>query len=205
VRLSRFDVRDHINCRKNDRWPSHRFYRALQRLKSSIRYIFEIFGVSRFSSFSTQSSEKQTSLLFDWRRPLWRKAASLNIGGVRRGACHEIEMISKSFPDAPTSCPTALSIGSLATGYTKEREPALGAASSSPTIRYFCTRPIAAPEGHRAPKGNSVGRRRIGDDLAVRALAESSANRAKALLLAAAVHSRHRSSAPFDTPREPIG
>jgi hypothetical protein len=62
VRLSRFDVRDHINCRKNDRWPSHRFYRALQRLKSSIRYIFEIFGVSRFSSFSTQSATSRHKL-----------------------------------------------------------------------------------------------------------------------------------------------
>ena len=29
---------DHINCRKNDRWPSYRFYRALQRLKSRMRY-----------------------------------------------------------------------------------------------------------------------------------------------------------------------
>jgi hypothetical protein len=51
VRLSRFDLRDHINCRKNDRWPSYQFYRALQRPKSSIRYICEIFGVPRFSSF----------------------------------------------------------------------------------------------------------------------------------------------------------
>src|ERR1700687_2601327 len=29
----------------------------------------------------------------------------------------------------------------------------------------FLYAPIAAPEGHRAPKGNSVGWRRIGDDL----------------------------------------
>ena len=28
VRLSCCEVRDHINCRKNDRWRSHRFYRA---------------------------------------------------------------------------------------------------------------------------------------------------------------------------------
>src|SRR6476659_3968642 len=56
VRLSRCEVRDHINYRKNDRWRSHRFYRALQRLKSSTRYICEIFGAPPFSSFSTQSA-----------------------------------------------------------------------------------------------------------------------------------------------------
>jgi hypothetical protein len=57
VRLSRCELRDHINCRKNDRWPSYRFYRALQRLKSPMRYICEIFGAQRFSSFSTQSAK----------------------------------------------------------------------------------------------------------------------------------------------------
>ena len=56
MRLSRCEVRDHINYRKNDRWPSYRFYRALQRLKSPMRYICEIFGAPRFSSFSTQSA-----------------------------------------------------------------------------------------------------------------------------------------------------
>jgi hypothetical protein len=57
VRLSRCEVRDHINYRKNDRWRSYRFYRALQRLKSPMRYICEIFGAPRFSSFSTQSAQ----------------------------------------------------------------------------------------------------------------------------------------------------
>jgi len=56
VRLSRCEVRDHINYRKNDRWRSHRFYRALQRLKSPMRYICGIFGAPPFSSFSTQSA-----------------------------------------------------------------------------------------------------------------------------------------------------
>jgi hypothetical protein len=56
VRLSRCEVRDHINYRKHDRWRSHRFYRALQRLKSPMRYICEIFRHPRFSSFSTQSA-----------------------------------------------------------------------------------------------------------------------------------------------------
>ena len=56
MRLSRCEVRDHINYRKNDRWRSHRFYSALQRLKSPMRYICEIFGAPRFSSFSTQSA-----------------------------------------------------------------------------------------------------------------------------------------------------
>ncbi|KRR03509.1 hypothetical protein CQ10_42440 [Bradyrhizobium valentinum] len=49
-------MRDHINYRKNDRWRSYRFYKALQRLKSPMRYICEIFGALRFSSFSTQST-----------------------------------------------------------------------------------------------------------------------------------------------------
>ena len=56
MRLSRGKVRDHINYSKNDRWLSYRLYRALQRLKSPMRYICEIFGSLRFSSFSTQSA-----------------------------------------------------------------------------------------------------------------------------------------------------
>jgi hypothetical protein len=40
-----------------DRWRSHRFYRALQRLKSPLRYICEIFGAPQYSSFSTQSAK----------------------------------------------------------------------------------------------------------------------------------------------------
>src|ERR1700675_349450 len=59
MRVPRCELRDHINCRKNDRWPSYRFYRALQRLKSSIRCICEIFGAARFSSFSTQSANRR--------------------------------------------------------------------------------------------------------------------------------------------------
>jgi len=57
ARLTRHDVRDHINHRKNDRWPSYWFYRALQRLKSAMRYICETFGAPRLSSFSTQSAQ----------------------------------------------------------------------------------------------------------------------------------------------------
>ena len=51
--------RDHINYRKNDRWCSYRFYRALQRLKSPMRYIWEIFGAPQFSGFSTQSARSR--------------------------------------------------------------------------------------------------------------------------------------------------
>ena len=51
VRLSRCGVRDHVNYSKNDRWRSYRFYRALQRLKSPMRYICEIFGAPRFRVF----------------------------------------------------------------------------------------------------------------------------------------------------------
>jgi len=57
VRLSRCEVRDLINCRKSDRWPSYRFYRAWEQLKSPMRYICEIFGSPRFWSFSTQSAQ----------------------------------------------------------------------------------------------------------------------------------------------------
>jgi hypothetical protein len=56
VHVPRCELRDHINCRKNDHWSSYRFYGALQRLKSSMRYIGEIFGAARSSSFSTQSA-----------------------------------------------------------------------------------------------------------------------------------------------------
>jgi hypothetical protein len=54
------ELRDHINYRKNDRWPSYRIYSALQRQKSPMRYICEIFGAPRFSSFSTQSRGERT-------------------------------------------------------------------------------------------------------------------------------------------------
>ena len=59
MRLTRCDMRDHINCRKNDRWRSYRFYRALQRLKSPTCDICEIFEAPRFRSFSTQSAMKR--------------------------------------------------------------------------------------------------------------------------------------------------
>jgi hypothetical protein len=45
-----------MNYRKNDRLPSYRFHSALQRQKSPMRFICEIFGAPRFSSFSTQST-----------------------------------------------------------------------------------------------------------------------------------------------------
>ena len=61
MRLSRCELRDYINYRKNDRWRSHRFYRALQRLKSPMRCIFKIFGAPQFSSFSTQSAQSGRS------------------------------------------------------------------------------------------------------------------------------------------------
>jgi hypothetical protein len=51
------ELGDHMNYRKNDRRPSYRFYSALQRQKSPMRYICKIFGAPRFSSFSTQSAQ----------------------------------------------------------------------------------------------------------------------------------------------------
>jgi hypothetical protein len=76
VRLSRCEVRDHINHRKNDRRRSYRFYRALQRLKSPMRYICEIFGAPRFSSFSTQSTQSGQSMAF------WLEQISLESHGT---------------------------------------------------------------------------------------------------------------------------
>jgi hypothetical protein len=57
VRLLGCEVRDHINCRKNDRWRSHRVYRALQRLKSPMRYICEIFGAPGAARYSAQTGK----------------------------------------------------------------------------------------------------------------------------------------------------
>jgi hypothetical protein len=62
MHLSRCEVRDRMNYRKCDRWPSYRFYSTLQRQKSPMRYICEIFGAPRFSSFSTQSARSGPSL-----------------------------------------------------------------------------------------------------------------------------------------------
>ena len=59
MRLSRCELRDHINCRKNNRWPSYRFYRALQRLKSPMRYICE---TAIFEFFNT-IRQKRASLV----------------------------------------------------------------------------------------------------------------------------------------------
>jgi hypothetical protein len=59
VRPSRCEVRDHINYRKNDRWPLYRFYRALQRQKSPMRYIRE--GEPRVLEFFNTIGQKQTS------------------------------------------------------------------------------------------------------------------------------------------------
>ena len=57
MRLSRCQVRDHINYRKNDRWPSYRFYSASQRQKSPMRYICEIFGARDFRVFQHNPPE----------------------------------------------------------------------------------------------------------------------------------------------------
>jgi hypothetical protein len=54
VRLSRCEVRVHINDRDHRRL--YLFYGALQRLKPPTRYICELFGAPRFSSFSTLSA-----------------------------------------------------------------------------------------------------------------------------------------------------
>ena len=57
MRFPRCELRDHIVSRKNDHWLSYRCYRALPRLKSPMRYICEIFGAARFSTFATLSAQ----------------------------------------------------------------------------------------------------------------------------------------------------
>ena len=84
-----------MNYRKDDRWPSYRFYSALQRQKSPIVYVREIFGAPRFSSLSTQSGVERTfrcvrrppaeliGELRAWRRAVGRLFMTLSRG---RGA-----------------------------------------------------------------------------------------------------------------------
>ena len=51
MRLSCCEVRVHLNYRKNDRWPSHRFYSALQRQKSLMRLHLRDFRLCDFRVF----------------------------------------------------------------------------------------------------------------------------------------------------------
>jgi hypothetical protein len=59
MRFVRGDLRDHIVSHKNDHGPSYRHYRASQRRGSSKITICEIFGVVRFSTFSTASTRNR--------------------------------------------------------------------------------------------------------------------------------------------------
>jgi hypothetical protein len=55
MRFMRGDVRDHIASQKNDHGLSYRHYRASQRRSSPKITNCGIFGVVRFSTFSTAS------------------------------------------------------------------------------------------------------------------------------------------------------
>jgi hypothetical protein len=57
MRSMRGDVRDHIAFQKNDHGLSYRHYKASQRRSSPKITICEIFGVVRFSTFSTASAK----------------------------------------------------------------------------------------------------------------------------------------------------
>ena len=70
MRCVRSNVRDHIVSRKNDHGPSYRHYRASQRRSSPKITICEIFGVVRFSTFSTASVRSGHSRRFT-RCPLF--------------------------------------------------------------------------------------------------------------------------------------
>src|SRR5215471_17078355 len=59
MRFVRSDVRDHIASQKNDHRPSYWHHRASQRRSSPKITICEIFGVVRFSTFSTASVTKR--------------------------------------------------------------------------------------------------------------------------------------------------
>src|SRR5246127_5865134 len=56
MRSMRGDVWDHIASQKNDHGLSYRHYKASQRRSSPKITICEIFGVVRFSTFSTAST-----------------------------------------------------------------------------------------------------------------------------------------------------
>ena len=66
VRFTRCNVRDHIELHKSDRRRSYRFYRALQRLRSPTFDTREIFGASRFLTFSTVSAQSGPSPKRGW-------------------------------------------------------------------------------------------------------------------------------------------
>jgi hypothetical protein len=57
MRSIRGDVRDHIASQKNDHGRSYRHYKASQRRSSPKITSCEIFGVARFSTFSTASAK----------------------------------------------------------------------------------------------------------------------------------------------------
>jgi hypothetical protein len=57
MRSVRGDVRDHIASQKNDHGLPYRHYKASQRRSSPKITICEIFGVVRFSTFSTASAQ----------------------------------------------------------------------------------------------------------------------------------------------------
>jgi len=56
MRFARGDVRDHIVSPKNDHGPLYRPYRALKRQRRQKINFREIFGIVRFSTFSTLSA-----------------------------------------------------------------------------------------------------------------------------------------------------
>jgi len=56
MRFARDDMGDHIVSRKNDRGPSYRHYRTLQRQECPRINFREIFGAARFSTFATISA-----------------------------------------------------------------------------------------------------------------------------------------------------
>jgi hypothetical protein len=85
VPLSRCEVRDHINYRKNDRRPSYRFYRALQRLKSPTHYICEIFGARDFRVFQQNQKQKPIFKYGKARRGEFRLHAPQNLASASRG------------------------------------------------------------------------------------------------------------------------
>ena len=65
-----------------------------------------------------------------------------------------------------------LPIRDFATGEANEIEPPFGSASSSPTMRYFCTRPSVRLKVTVLPKATTSGDEGLGTTRAVRSLSE---------------------------------
>ena len=65
MRHSRCEVRDHINYRKNDRWRSHRFYRAWQPEIANALRLRDFRSPAIFEFFNTIGAKRSLRWMLD--------------------------------------------------------------------------------------------------------------------------------------------